>query len=104
MPRANRHFIPGYVWHITHRCHKKEFLKINKIAKDDQWSESVAVGSKNFIINTMEKLGIKAKSREAVETVERYQLKEPAIFYKPIFAPENNDLRPKNTYFWDDIS
>ena len=26
MPRANRHFIPGYVWHITHRCHKKDFL------------------------------------------------------------------------------
>ena len=26
MPRANRHYIPGYVWHITHRCHKKEFL------------------------------------------------------------------------------
>jgi putative transposase len=26
MPRANRHFIPGLIWHITHRCHKKEFL------------------------------------------------------------------------------
>ena len=26
MPRANRHYIPGYVWHITHRCHKGEFL------------------------------------------------------------------------------
>jgi putative transposase len=26
MPRANRHHIPGCVWHITHRCHKKEFL------------------------------------------------------------------------------
>lgn len=26
MPRANRHYIPGYVWHVTHRCHKKEFL------------------------------------------------------------------------------
>jgi hypothetical protein len=26
MPRANRHFLPGYIWHITHRCHKKEFL------------------------------------------------------------------------------
>ena len=25
MPRANRHYIPGYVWHLTHRCHKKEF-------------------------------------------------------------------------------
>ena len=31
MPRANRHYIPGYVWHITHRCHKKEFLlKFNR--------------------------------------------------------------------------
>lgn len=26
MPRANRYFLPGYVWHITHRCHKKDFL------------------------------------------------------------------------------
>ena len=26
MPRANRHFLPGHVWHITHRCHQKEFL------------------------------------------------------------------------------
>lgn len=26
MPRAHRYFLPGYVWHITHRCHQKEFL------------------------------------------------------------------------------
>jgi REP element-mobilizing transposase RayT len=26
MARANRHHIPGQVWHITRRCHKKEFL------------------------------------------------------------------------------
>ena len=34
MPRANRCFLPGYVWHITHRCHKKEFLL--KFAQDRQ--------------------------------------------------------------------
>ena len=32
MARANRHFIPGCVWHITHRCHKQEFLL--RFAKD----------------------------------------------------------------------
>ena len=32
MPRANRHFLPGYVWHLTHRCHKGEFLL--KFARD----------------------------------------------------------------------
>jgi len=26
MPRASRSFIPNQIWHITHRCHKKEFL------------------------------------------------------------------------------
>ena len=26
MPRANRVFCQGFVWHITHRCHQKAFL------------------------------------------------------------------------------
>jgi putative transposase len=32
MPRANRYFLPGHVWHITHRCHQKTFLL--KFARD----------------------------------------------------------------------
>ena len=26
MARAKRHYIPGHVWHIPQRCHKREFL------------------------------------------------------------------------------
>lgn len=32
MPRANRHFLPGHVWHLTHRCHERDFLL--KFARD----------------------------------------------------------------------
>jgi len=32
MARAKRHYIPGHIWHITHRCHKREFLL--KFSKD----------------------------------------------------------------------
>jgi len=32
MPRAKRYFVPGLIWHITHRCHKQEFLL--KFSKD----------------------------------------------------------------------
>lgn len=32
MARAKRHYIPGQIWHITHRCHEREFLL--KFAKD----------------------------------------------------------------------
>ena len=30
MPRANRYFIPGQIWHLTHRCHKREFLLLQE--------------------------------------------------------------------------
>jgi len=26
MARAKRRYIPGYIWHMIHRCHKREFL------------------------------------------------------------------------------
>ncbi len=34
MPRANRHFLPGHVWHITHqRCRQfKSFKSFNRCA------------------------------------------------------------------------
>ena len=32
MARAKRHYLPGHIWHITHRCHKREFLL--KFARD----------------------------------------------------------------------
>lgn len=32
MARANRNFCPGLIWHVTHRCHKQEFLL--RFAKD----------------------------------------------------------------------
>lgn len=34
MPRAHRYFLPDHVWHITHRCHKQEYLL--SFAKDRQ--------------------------------------------------------------------
>jgi putative transposase len=32
MPRGNRHRLAGYVWHITERCHRRQFLL--KFARD----------------------------------------------------------------------
>jgi putative transposase len=32
MPRAHRNYLAGYVWHLTHRCHRRQFLL--KFARD----------------------------------------------------------------------
>ena len=47
MARANRHYIPGHVWHITHRCHKREFLL--RFARDRRrWLQWLFEGKKRF--------------------------------------------------------
>jgi len=47
MARANRHHLPGYVWHITHRCHKREFLL--KFEKDKKrWIHWLFEAKKRF--------------------------------------------------------
>ncbi|WP_320041740.1 transposase [uncultured Desulfobacter sp.] len=49
MPRAKRFYIPGCVWHITHRCHKKEFLL--KFARDrNRWLD--------FLFRAKQKYGL----------------------------------------------
>jgi len=92
MPRAYRHYTPGYVWHITHRCHKKEFLL----------KFSIAVGNLSFIEKMKSNLGIHAKRRKAQEFENRaYALREPEIIYNAHLIPKKDDIGLKNTYLWD---
>ena len=51
MPRANRYFLPGHVWHITHRCHKKEFLL--KFSKDRKRWELRGRESGDSLLNSL---------------------------------------------------
>jgi len=47
MARANRHFVSGYAWHLTHRCHKREFLL--KFTKDKRrWMHWLFEAKKRF--------------------------------------------------------
>lgn len=47
MPRANRYYLPGHIWHITHRCHKKEFLL--KFVRDrERWLAWLFEAKKRF--------------------------------------------------------
>ena len=52
MPRANRHFLPGYIWHITHRCHGKEFLLNDKVDRE-HWLSLLHKAKKRFEITVL---------------------------------------------------
>ena len=47
MARAKRHYVPGQIWHITHRCHKGEFLL--KFARDrHRWLQWLFEAKKRY--------------------------------------------------------
>jgi putative transposase len=52
MARANRHFISGHIWHLTHRCHKREFLL--KFSKDrNRWIELLLKAKQRYQLSIL---------------------------------------------------
>lgn len=77
----------------------RDILHNHNLSRESKWTESLAVGSENFVELFKEKLDIKAKSRKIVRTENDYVLSDSEISYKPIFDPKNEPLRSKNDYF-----
>ena len=83
-----------------HRDWVEEILKNGSNQRDAKWTESIAVGDKDFVIETKAKLGAKAIGRRKIENDEGYELREQQIPYTPVFAPEKSTLSTKNDYVW----
>lgn len=47
MARAHRHFVPGHIWHITHRCHNKRFL-LERAEDRQEWLFWLEKAKKRF--------------------------------------------------------
>jgi hypothetical protein len=73
MARAKRHYIPGQIWHITHRCHKRESPV----------------------------MGVLARGRESIKVGDSYQLREPPVPYRALFGGKKDDIGLDNTWLWD---
>jgi putative transposase len=69
-------------------------------ARNDDWTASLAVGSKGFVERVKELLGFRAKGREVVEGGDGFQVREDTAFYNSFFGAEKEDMGSKNTYFW----
>ena len=80
----------------------EEALRNNSSIRESKWVKSVAVGSKEFVEMTKEKLGFQVKGRSVSRSGDNYQLREQQTAYSPLFARENSSLSDDNTYFWDE--
>jgi len=52
MPRSNRYILPGYVYHLTHRCHNGSFLFC--FAKDrKEYRDRLRIAMTEFNVSLM---------------------------------------------------
>jgi putative transposase len=82
-----------------HRIWVEEKLNSGSNQRDAKWTESIAVGDEQFVLETKAKLGAKAIGRRALETKGGYELREPENPYNNVSAPEKWPLKLKKTLF-----
>ena len=86
----------------AHRSWVDEALKDGISSREARWSESIAVGSEEFVRRTKEELSIRAKGREVREMPVHFELREPGASYKGHFGSKNNDIGAENSCFVND--
>ena len=84
----------------SHRKWVEEFLEEKKHVRDRKWTESIAVGSKEFIEKVKEKLGFRARGRKVSDAENAtFQLREAQSIYGD--DSPNIDFVTENTFLWD---
>jgi putative transposase len=84
-----------------HRQWVEAILTDGSNKRDAQWTESIAVGDKEFVLETRARLGAKGVGRKMTGQNGYYELRESSIPYSHLFAHEKCGLSSENSYFWD---
>jgi len=84
-----------------HRQWVEEQLRADDLRRKELWSQSIAVGSEEFVKEIKHQLGVRAAYRTVVMEDEGCALKEAMAPYSSIFDGETGSLRPKNSYLWN---
>lgn len=101
MPRAHRNYLPGYVWHLTHRCHRRRFLL--KFARDRRaWRDWLFEARKRHGLcvldytATSNHIHLLVRARGTDEIAASMQLIEGCT------AQPYNDRKDRGGAFWED--
>ena len=85
----------------SHRGWVEDYLGDGAKNRQDERSESIAVGNRSFIEKVKALLGFRAKGRKIKEVGKGYYLREGPAPYKGLFEPEKEDIGSENTYLWN---
>ena len=101
MPRANRYFLPGYIWHITHRCHKKEFLL--KFSRDrERWISWLFEARKRYGLCVLNYVATSNHIHLLVKDSGKNTIAKSLQLIAGRTAQEYNQRKQRKGAFWED--
>ena len=101
MARANRHILPGHIWHITHRCHKQEFLL--KFARDRRrWIYWLYEARRRYGLSVLNYTVTSNHIHLLVRDCGKQELSSSMQLAAGCVAQEYNRRKSRKGAFWED--
>jgi len=76
-------------------------LREDHLKREENWSQSVAVGSAEFALGIQSALGLRGRNRDMIENNDMHVLREAEETYGPIYGCENRPIEPETLHFRD---
>ena len=101
MPRANRSYQPGFVWHLTHRCHNQNFLL--KFERDrKRWKYWLFEAKKRFGLSVLNFIATSNHVHLLVHDTSRYAISRSMQLTAARVAQEYNRRKSRAGALWED--
>lgn len=101
MPRAKRHYAPGYVWHLTHRCHNREFLL--RFARDRaRWRHWLFEARKRYSLSVLDYIVTSNHVHLLVRDTKVPSIARSMQLIAGRVAQEYNNRKRRRGAFWED--
>lgn len=84
----------------SHKGWADEYCGSMQNGMREEWTGSIAVGSKTFVEKVKALLGFRARGRKVIESAGGYQLREDLESYNAFLVAETEDIGLENTYIW----
>lgn len=75
-------------------------IQKDNLKRKSYWTESIAVGNKDFIDDMNMALGALARGRDIKSDDDKYMIKEELSFYNAVFDAQKCNLSAQNCYSW----
>ena len=101
MPRANRIFCAGHVWHITHRCHQREFLL--KFVRDRRrWRHWLFEAKRRYGLSVLNYIATSNHIHLLCADQGRDEIPRSLQLIQGRVAQEFNSRKKRRGAFWED--